>query len=190
MSFKKKIFITILIGVLAVGAVFGTASLVNANNARSASARGFGYGAAQRNGSGQIGIDGIANFLGVSKKTLISERQSGKSLAEIAEEHGKTAEQLKAFILKQADEHLNTMLKEGKITKEQFDAMKNRIEARVSEMISAKGEPHSAFGMRGENMHGNFRGEAMHRFEQNAEHHRGFARGDGTHRGYERAVKP
>lgn len=46
----------------------------------------------------------VADFLGITQDELRSELESGKSLAEVGEAHGKTRDELKAFILEQADE--------------------------------------------------------------------------------------
>jgi hypothetical protein len=56
--------------------------------------------------------DGAA-FLGITEDELRAELQSGKSPLEIAEEHGKTQDEIRAFLIQQATEQIDARLAEA-----------------------------------------------------------------------------
>ena len=56
--------------------------------------------------------DGAA-FLGITEDELRAELQSGKSPLEIAEEHGKTQDEIRAFLIEQATEQIDARLAEA-----------------------------------------------------------------------------
>jgi len=53
--------------------------------------------------------DGAA-FLGITEDELRAELQSGKTPIEIAEEHGKTQDEIRAFLVQQATERIDARL--------------------------------------------------------------------------------
>ncbi|MEM3473708.1 MAG: hypothetical protein QW735_03880, partial [archaeon] len=77
----------------------------------------------------------IANYLGLTLDQLKAELQSGKSLATIATEHGKTETDLVNFIVAKEKAFLDTALKNGKITQDQYNKMLSNLEARVKERV-------------------------------------------------------
>lgn len=56
--------------------------------------------------------DGAA-FLGITEDELRAELQSGKSPLEIAEEHGKSQDEIRAFLIQQATERIDARLAEA-----------------------------------------------------------------------------
>ncbi len=82
--------------------------------------------------------DGVAQFLGITEDKLREEMRSGKSLAEVAQANGKTAAQLKTFILTNAKTRLDQAVKDGKITQQVADRMYQELEQRVDDMINRK----------------------------------------------------
>ena len=149
---KKKILTGIFAGILIIGIAFGAVGLASAHNGRTAKPNGTraGYRNFAGNGFRQQGVNELADFLGISQSQLIEERRSGKTISEIAEAHGKTAEQLKNFLINEADSKLQSLLKEGKITQEQYENMKTRALERINGMMN--NEWHGRFGMRGKHM--------------------------------------
>ncbi len=93
--------------------------------------RGGDFGGVIRNHT-----DGVAQFLGITEEKLREELRSGKSLAEIAQANGKTAAQLKTFILTNAKTKLDQAVKDGKITQQMADRMYQELEQRVDDMIT------------------------------------------------------
>jgi hypothetical protein len=55
-------------------------------------------------------LDATAAFLGVETSELTSELASGKDLLTIAVEHGKTPEELRAFLIEQATARIDAFL--------------------------------------------------------------------------------
>ncbi len=150
MKKKTTILVLAVVGILTVGIAFGAFSIANAHNGanpNSASAsfnraKGMFGNRTNKNEYGMMareGMDEMAKFLGITDNELISERRSGKSLAEIAEAHGKSVEELKAFVEKEFNDHASELLKEGKITQSQFNEMKEHFEERINNMINGNG---------------------------------------------------
>jgi len=77
----------------------------------------------------------IASYLGFTLDQLKAELQSGKSLATIATEHGKSETDLVNFIVTKEKAFLDTALKNGKITQDQYNKLLSNLEARVKEMV-------------------------------------------------------
>ena len=148
----------VLVTLLTLGIVFGSVAYVNAgtgsSNAGNAVAatfskmkdafgRGFKLGA-------KTDMDAqIATFLGITQDQLRTELQSGKTLAAIATEHGKTEDALMQFIVEKEKAALDTALKNGTITQTQYDNMVANLEAkvkeRVEETLPANKEVNNAF---------------------------------------------
>jgi len=80
--------------------------------------------------------DSIAKFLGIDTTTLMTERQSGKSLAQIAQEKGKSETDLVNYIVNERTAQLDQLVKDGKITKEQADLAKSQMTERVKANIN------------------------------------------------------
>jgi len=91
----------------------------------------------------------IANFIGVTIDDLRTARESGKSLATIATEHGKTEDALIQFIISKETANLDSLLKDGKITQIQYDNAVKDMATRVKEMVerTETGKPGFANGM-------------------------------------------
>ena len=96
--------------------------------------------------------DSLAKFLGIDVSTLINARHSGKTLAQIAKEQGKTEEQLVNFLVEQKTAKINQLVKDGKITKSQADLILKNITERTKQRINStalgpKGIGHRGFGI-------------------------------------------
>jgi hypothetical protein len=95
---------------------------------------GFGHGGGPGGDRGGFGRHGggkafgetraaAAAFLGVTEEQLRTARESGKSLADIAKEKGKTTDGLKAAMLAAVTKAADAAVTAGKLTKEQRDAL-------------------------------------------------------------------
>jgi predicted RNA-binding protein associated with RNAse of E/G family len=95
-----------------------------------------------------LGTD-IANFIGVTIDDLRTARESGKSLATIATEHGKTEDALIQFVISKETANLDSLLKDGKITQVQYDNAVKDMATRVKEMVerTETGKPGFTNGM-------------------------------------------
>jgi 3-hydroxyacyl-CoA dehydrogenase len=72
-------------------------------------------------------LNGAAEYIGVTPAKLREELKGGKTLAEAAEAHGKTAEGLVEALLADAKEHLDQAVADGKLTQAQEDGMLERL---------------------------------------------------------------
>lgn len=95
---------------------------------------------------------GLAEFLGVDAGTLRSEMTAGSTLGQIAEAHGKSRDELKAFLSSEMDERLAEAVSNGKLTQDQADDMKARyaenLDAMIDQSIPSRG-PGGDHGGRG-----------------------------------------
>ncbi|MFN8506720.1 MAG: hypothetical protein U0547_04050 [Dehalococcoidia bacterium] len=89
----------------------------------------------------------IAAFLGITTDQLRSE-QAGKSLAQVAEAHGKTRDQLKAFLQQEHDKSIDAAVTAGKMTADQGAKAKAGFATVVERMIDGV-MPNKPMGGRG-----------------------------------------
>jgi hypothetical protein len=110
----------------------------------SGEARGFGPGFGPRGGDfgghghgprGGMGLDAAAGYLGLSDDALRTELESGKSLATIAGEQGKSVEGLKSAMLQDATAKLDEALAAGRITADDRAAMLERLSAMIDRVV-------------------------------------------------------
>lgn len=81
------------------------------------------------------GVKAVADFLAVTPEKLLTELRASKSLATIATEHGKTREQLKAFLIGQVEARLKQAVADSKMPQSQADQMLERFKQHVDQMI-------------------------------------------------------
>jgi hypothetical protein len=100
-----------------------------------ASGPGFGPGAFAL---GPVGhhIDAVTSFLGVTRAELAAEMRAGKSLATIAQEKGKSRDDLKATILAETEKALRER-SQGRASEEQIQQFMDRIRSGIDRMIDA-----------------------------------------------------
>ena len=77
----------------------------------------------------------VATYLGVTPAELRAELQSGKSLAQIATEHGKTVAGLKTAILDAVKARLDKAVANGKLTRDRADAILARLTDGVEKAV-------------------------------------------------------
>jgi AraC-like DNA-binding protein len=104
---------------------------------------GAGGGGMGRHGGGHgpgmaAGRDEIASFLGIDEATLDQGLKDGKSLATIAQEAGKSRDELKAFLTDQATQHINQEVADGRMTQEQADQKLANLSSRLDQMIDGQ----------------------------------------------------
>ena len=86
-------------------------------------------------------------FLGVQPADLMSSLQSGKTLAQIATEKGKTRDDLKAYLTSQEKTRLASAVTDGKLTQAQADQRLADLSSRLDEMIDRTGPAGGPRGM-------------------------------------------
>ena len=90
--------------------------------------RGFGHFAK---------LDAAANYLGLTEAELRSELEGGKSLAQVARDHGKPVDGLVDALVAAEKEHLDSAVTAGRITKAQEDELLNGLKERITSLVNA-----------------------------------------------------
>ena len=101
-----------------------------------------------RHGFGHIGFGGLeaaAGYIGVTEAQLRTELEGGKSLAQVAAAHGKSADGLVNALYADAKKKLDAAVSAGRLTKAQETEMLGVLKDRITNMINRTdrmGEPH------------------------------------------------
>lgn len=94
--------------------------------------RGFGHGFAR-------GLGAAADYLGLTERELRSELQGGKTLAQVAQAHGKTANGLIDALVTNAQKRLDQAVAAGRLTQSQANELLNGLRDRISKLVNSSG---------------------------------------------------
>lgn len=97
-------------------------------NARLAAAK-------QKAGKSRL-LNAAARYIGVTPRALAAELRAGKSIAQVATAHGKTAAGLKSALLQQFKARLDKAVAAGRITAAQAQARLDKLSARLDRLIN------------------------------------------------------
>ncbi|MBI2766922.1 MAG: hypothetical protein HYX53_13555 [Chloroflexi bacterium] len=81
-------------------------------------------------------LDAVAGFLGITTDVLKSEL-GGKTLAQEAQAHGKTRDELKAFLIAENAKEIDAAVAAGKLTADQAATEKQRFADGIEKMLDA-----------------------------------------------------
>ncbi len=81
----------------------------------------------------------VATFLGISETDLHAALQSGQTLAQVAQAHGKSAADLKTFLTTQLKTRLDQDVAAGRITSQQETDRLSQASSRIDQMINSAG---------------------------------------------------
>lgn len=84
-------------------------------------------------------LDAAAGFLGLTESQLHSELEGGKSLAQVARDHGKSVDALVAALVSSAKQRLDKEVAAGRITKAQEDEMLNGLKDQITNLVNGTG---------------------------------------------------
>jgi hypothetical protein len=84
------------------------------------------------------GIDAVAKFLGLTEAQLRDELMSGKSLADIAKDKGKSVDDLKAAIKDGVKGRLDDAVKDKKLTQAQEDEILKGLDSHLDDIVNGK----------------------------------------------------
>lgn len=84
------------------------------------------------------GFSAAAGYLGLSESELRSQLQSGKTLAQIAKDNGKSVDGLVQALVKDAEKKIDAAVKSGRLTKDQADKAKSTLEQAVTDLVNGK----------------------------------------------------
>lgn len=93
-------------------------------------------------------LDAAADYLGLTEAQLHSELASGKTLAQIAKDHGKPAEGLVNALVGAAKQRLDAAVKAGRLTQAQADQMLSDLHSRITDLVNGKLPAPSGDGFR------------------------------------------
>jgi hypothetical protein len=145
---KKIIFVVALVAALTVTALAGAGLALAQGPTPPAPGYGPGYGCCggwgRGGGWGWRGmglIDALAELTGLEPADLYGELQEGKTLLEVAQAHGVSAEQLVELALASRAEELQQRVEAGYLTQEQADWMLDHVEEEMLEHLEAGVSP-------------------------------------------------
>jgi hypothetical protein len=112
---------------------------------------GFGFGLGHVGFFGRL--DAAAGYLGLTDAQLRTELENGKSLAQIAKDHGKSVQGLIDALVASAKQKLDQAVAAGRLTKAQETEMLSGLKDRITNLVNSTGfgAPHfrgSGFGFR------------------------------------------
>jgi hypothetical protein len=85
------------------------------------------------------GLGAATDYLQITQAQLRTELASGKSLAEIATAHGKTADGLVTALTTAAKKQIEAAVTSGKLSRAQADSLETRLQQGVTMLVNAKG---------------------------------------------------
>jgi hypothetical protein len=95
---------------------------------------GFGF---HHGGVGHLlGLDAAADYLGLTESQLRDELSGGKTLAQIARDHGKSVDGLIDAMVDEAEKHLDDAVADGRITRAQADSILADLKQRITDRVN------------------------------------------------------
>ncbi len=112
---------------------------------------GFGLKGWRMRALGGI-VSSVAETLGMTPREIVQELKDGRSLAEIGEAKGVSADTLKSTILTAAQDKLDQAVADGKLTQERADKITARLTDNIDKILnwkrgSGEGLPRRYWGM-------------------------------------------
>jgi hypothetical protein len=83
-------------------------------------------------------LDAAASYLGLTEAQLRTELQSGKTLAQVATAHGKTAEGLVGALVGEAGKKLDAAVAAGRLTRAEADSMLAGLKERITDLVDGR----------------------------------------------------
>jgi hypothetical protein len=93
--------------------------------------RGFGLGHFG-------GLDAAASYLGVTEDQLRTELEGGKTLAQVAQAHGKAVDGLVGALVAEAKQHVDAAVAAGRLTQAQADDLLNGLRDRITNLVNSR----------------------------------------------------
>jgi hypothetical protein len=83
-------------------------------------------------------LDAAAAYLGLTEDQLKSELESGKTLAQVATQHGKTVDGLVAALLEPVKAKLDAAVAAGRLTQAEANSMLAGLKARITDFVNGR----------------------------------------------------
>ena len=91
-------------------------------------------------------LDPVARLLGLTPQQLREELRQGKTLAQVAQEHGKTRDQVKQAILEDARKKLEQAAAAGRLTRDRVEAKLQQLAGQLDALLDRTWVPHGKLG--------------------------------------------
>jgi hypothetical protein len=101
------------------------------------------------------GLDAAASYLGMTEDALRSELESGKTLAQVAQEKGKSVDGLVQALYDDAKKHLDDAVSAGKLTRSEENTILSNVKQHITDLVNGVRPPFGRFGD-GFRRHGDF----------------------------------
>lgn len=88
------------------------------------------------------GLDAAAEYLGLNEDELRERLEEGQSLVEIARAEGKSVDGLKQALVDEAEESLDQAVEDEEVTRDQADAILERLREHVDDFVNGELELH------------------------------------------------
>jgi hypothetical protein len=82
------------------------------------------------------GLGAAADYLGLTQTELVTKLQSGKSLADIAKDQGKSVDGLVDALVADAKKHLDQAVKDGHLSQSQADDLLGQIKQHITDFVN------------------------------------------------------
>jgi hypothetical protein len=89
-------------------------------------------------------LDAAAEYLGIGKSQLLDDLSGGKTLAQVARDHGKSVDGLVDAMVAEAKSHVDDAVAAGRVTQAQADAILADLKERITRRVN--GESFRGFG--------------------------------------------
>jgi hypothetical protein len=91
-------------------------------------------------------LDAAASYIGITEAELRTELESGKTLAQVAQDHGKSVDGLVNALVADAKAKLDDAVAAGRLTRAEADDMLSGLKDRIKELVSStRPVPHFNF---------------------------------------------
>jgi hypothetical protein len=135
---KRVITAGVIVGLLTLGSVGVAAAQTNGSNGPSSPPAPNSATHEGRYGRrGLVVLRAAATALGVKPRDLLTGLCSGKTLAQLAAEHGKSTQDVISALVKAADARIDRAVQAGRIDATQAAQRKTQIEARVTNLVNS-----------------------------------------------------
>ena len=82
------------------------------------------------------GLDAAATYFGLTQAELRTQLESGKTLAQVAQDKGKSVDGLIQALVDDAKTHLDTAVKDGRLTQAQEDSLLSDLKQHVTDLVN------------------------------------------------------
>lgn len=89
-------------------------------------------------------VQAAAKEIGVSTSELRDARKSGKSIAQVAQDHGKSADDVVNAVVKAVTSDIDQAVKDGKLDSQKADQIKKNLPDRVTQLVNRQPKQGSA----------------------------------------------